>query len=463
MAMALNSSALSVAVPAMIQQSTLTMVNAQWVIAIYTLVLSTSLITSGRIADAVGLRKVYLCGLLTVIASSAMLGADCSVRVVLLLRALEGVGAAMISGTSLGLLATAYGPSEYVRSIGWQTGMTYSGLAAGPLLSTVLSAHFSWRAIFVVNVVICSAAFLLACKLLDRSSRDRVRWSELRLIPLFAPMLVLAPIIFILGGRGVRSASSQTSVLVLSGFGFLSAILLLSTKRWRTKLKRMWQTIGPFIGSEFLCYLTTFGTTFVLPVYLIRERHFGPLLAGSMLTCQQLARAGAAFLSIAVSCRFGSLNTRVLGALVIAGAVLSLAAFDQLSWLLIMFHVALIGVGTGLFVTANTAELMAAAQANRRGTITGIFATCRNVGMTVGVLVAGLAYSEVAGPHLPGSGFHAAMFVLGAFAVCNLIYVAKARRAASLSEAAKISCDRLIVPVNVSGSHTQLYSSGETI
>jgi len=83
--------------------------------------------------------------------------------------------------------------------------------------------------------------------------------------------------------------------------------------------------------------------------------------------------------------------------------------------------------------------------------------------MTVGVLVAGLAYSEVAGPHLPGSGFHAAMFVLGAFAVCNLIYVAKARRAASLSEAAKISCDRLIVPVNVSGSHTQLYSSGETI
>src|SRR4029079_13346052 len=122
MAMALHSSALSVAVPAMIQQSTLTMVNAQWVIAIYTLVLTTSLITSSRIACAVGLRKVYLCGLLTVIASSAMLGADCSVRVVLLLRALEGVGAAMISGTSLGLLATAYGPSEYVRSIGWQTG-----------------------------------------------------------------------------------------------------------------------------------------------------------------------------------------------------------------------------------------------------------------------------------------------------------------------------------------------------
>jgi hypothetical protein len=119
-------------------------------------------------------------------------------------------------------------------------------------------------------------------------------------------------------------------------------------------------------------------------------------------------------------------------------------------------------LGTGLFVTPNTAELMASAQANRRVTITRIVATCRNIGMTTGVMVAEFAYSQVARPQGQKTGFRAAMFVLGAFAVLNLIYIAKVRSEALFNEVAKMSCGPSIVPVKVSVSDTPLYSSGET-
>jgi len=463
MAMAIHSSAMNLTVPVMMRQSHLGLVDAQWVIAIYTLVLSSCLVTSGRIGDAVGLRRVYLCGLVTVIASSVLLAAN-SGGFLLLLRAVEGAGAAMISGTSLGLLATGCAPTEYVRSVGWQTGMTYGGLAAGPLLSGVLSARFHWRAIFVVNVVLCSAAFLLAHKLLDRVSPDRVRWSDVKLAPLLAPIAVIAPIIFILGRSQMQSAAAAWALLVGSVIAFIGAAVVLKATRWHAELKSAWSSTGTFIGSEFLCYLATFGTAFVAPVYLISARHFEPVMTGCILTCQHLARAAAAVLSIEATSRFGSQNARLMGAIMIAAAILTLAALAQPSGILIAFSLASIGFGTGLFVTANTANVMAAAPAGRRGTITGILATCRNLGMTVGVVFAGFAYSQLAGPAALESGFRRAMSGLGAFALWNLIYIAQTRDEAWVSYGvAKMSSGPAIVLLNVSRPNPGSHSSGETI
>jgi DHA2 family methylenomycin A resistance protein-like MFS transporter len=433
MAMAAHSSAMSATVPLMIKQSHLSIAAAQWVIAIYTLALTAFLITAGRVGDAVGLRTVYLGGLLTVIASSGLLVTAGSIVALLLLRAVEGIGAAMISGTSLALLANGCATTDYVRSVGWQTCMTYSGLAAGPLLSGVLVERFHWRAMFIVNIVICSLAYLVGRKLLHPRSGERVQWAEMKVKPLLAPIVVFAPTILILSGKPFAIAKSPVVVWLLMVVA--GAALLLGATKLQARLMSVWSGTGTFVGSELLCYLSTFGVAFVAPVYLIQARSFDPVLAGCILSCQHLARAAAAVLAIRATSRLGSSNTRLLGAVIIAVAMLTLSASSDAPGVIVAFELALIGVGTGLFVPANSAEVMAAAPVSHRGAMTGILATSRNLGMTLGVVFAGFVYSHLATTQGREDSFREAVLVLGIFAFLNVIGVARARTQTSFSRA----------------------------
>jgi len=151
---------------------------------------------------------------------------------------------------------------------------------------------------------------------------------------------------------------------------------------------------GPIIGaataSALLNYICVSAVSFLLPFYLIQHRGLSPGQAGLLLTAQALTMAIMAPLSGSLSDRIGSRLLATSGMLVLAAGLLWLGTVDATTHsVAIMARLVLIGLGTGLFVSPNNSALMGAAPRQRQGVAAAVLAGARNVGMVLGVALAG--------------------------------------------------------------------------
>lgn len=436
MALAMHSSAFTTIVPYIVAQSHLSISSVQWILVSYTLVLSCCLVTSGRIADAIGLRSVYRCGLLIMIFSSLVLLAAHSIASLLLLRGLEGLGAAMVSGTSLGLLKANSNATGQLQSIACQSIMTNAGLAAGPLLSLLLIPHVHWSAVFISNVAFCSLAFLLGSKLVNRSQGGASNFS-FSSSELVLPVLLIAPVAIALNTQNERGISW----IILAG-AVLTVLLFV------TLLPRKVATLRPLLGvyrgsrgfivTEFFAYVCASGTAFVAPLYLILVLRVGPLWAGCILSMQYIARGVAAIFAVPAASRLGSHNTRAWGTIIIALPLFVIAEVPHSTPTLVSMALTTIGAGTGLFATVNSAALMESVSGSRCGTATGILATARNLGMSFGVITAATLWRSKMLDGTGVNGMSTVALTLSFAAILNIATITRGFRCKARSTNSKL-------------------------
>jgi MFS family permease len=149
-------------------------------------------------------------------------------------------------------------------------------------------------------------------------------------------------------------------------------------------------------ASAVLNYVCLYGITFLMPFYLIQGRGLGPAQAGLILTAQPLVMAVAAPLAGTLSDRIGSRLLSTAGMMILGIGLLLLsrlgsdAPFGQVVGSLVV-----VGLGIGIFISPNTSALMGAAPRNRQGIAAGVLATARNVGMVLGVGLAGAIFTTV--------------------------------------------------------------------
>jgi MFS family permease len=143
-------------------------------------------------------------------------------------------------------------------------------------------------------------------------------------------------------------------------------------------------------ASALLNYICLYSVLFLMPFYLIQGRGHNPAQAGLLLTAQPVIMAIAAPISGSLSDRIGSrlLSTSGMGILAIGLFLLSRLTPDA-SNLAIIAGLAVTGLGTGIFISPNTSALMGSAPRQRQGIASGILASARNVGMVLGVGLAG--------------------------------------------------------------------------
>src|SRR5262245_4822662 len=146
--------------------------NLQWVISAYALFFGGFLLLGGRAADLLGRRRIFLVGIVLFTVASLMAGLAWSEASLIAARALQGLGAAIISPAALSILSTTFTEgSERNVALGVWGAVGGFGGAAGVLLGGVLTEPLSWEWIFFVNVPVGAVAFRLAPRLL-RESRD---------------------------------------------------------------------------------------------------------------------------------------------------------------------------------------------------------------------------------------------------------------------------------------------------
>jgi len=406
---AVDLSVANIVLPVVRRQFACSVATIEWAVTIYLLVVCGFLLSFGRLADLRGQKRLYMIGTVVFVLGSAACGAAWSAPALIAARAFQALGSSMIFACAPAILTGNFPSAQRGQALGLQAIMIYLGQMMGPALGGWLTDHFSWRAVFYINLPVGIMVLLLSTKFIPRDEPKR----QVEPFDFAGGGLFLAGFIVLMLGLnqgydwGWTSPSIQAllvgAVLLLAVFVFLEYRLahpLLDLNLFREPQFAM------SVASAVLNYISVYTITFLMPFYLIQGRGLLPGRAGLLITVQPAVMTISAPISGIVSDRLGTRWLSVAGMAILGTGLLMLSRL-QPGTPLAYVNVALgvCGLGTGMFITPNNSALMGAAPAHRQGIAAGVLGTARYVGMILGVGLAGAVFTTFLNRHTPTALF----------------------------------------------------------
>src|SRR5215467_8181494 len=281
----IDGTVVNVALPALQTNLNATAADVQWVIESYALLLSALLLIGGSLGDHFGRRRVFLIGVVIFAVASGLCGFAGNIHQLIVARALQGFGAALLVPGSLAIISNSFSEQERGRAIGVWSAFSAITTGIGPVLGGWLIEHVSWRAVFFINLPLAFFVILISLRhVSENSDREstRVDWLGAILAALGLGALVYGLIESSQVGFSDRSVimALATGAVVLILFLFVESrlshpMLPLTLFRSRT-----------FAGTNLLTfslYAALGGTLFFLPLNLIQVQHYPPTAAGAAL------------------------------------------------------------------------------------------------------------------------------------------------------------------------------------
>jgi EmrB/QacA subfamily drug resistance transporter len=158
----IDTTVVNVALPSIQNEFKASAIDVLWVVESYGLFLSALILVGGSLGDLFGRRRIFIIGVSIFAAASICCGLAMSVRLLILARAIQGIGAALLVPSSLALISASFEESKRGRAIGTWSGLTSITMAIGPVLGGWLIEHASWRWAFFINVPIAAAVLVIA-------------------------------------------------------------------------------------------------------------------------------------------------------------------------------------------------------------------------------------------------------------------------------------------------------------
>jgi len=387
----LDISVVNIALPTLSRTFGVPLTTIEWVVLSYVLTITGLLLTLGRIADQVGRRRGFGAGGARVNGAAARCAASPGARALIAARALQGLGAAMMTANSAAILISCFPEQERGRALGAFGATVGVGLALGPPLGGLL-IHWSWRWIFVINLPL---GLLAIAQLFARVPADPpavVRRGGLDLPGAAAWCGALALLMLALS-RGPESDWRSGAVwLMFAGSAALLAAFAAAERRSPEPLLPLDDLRGP-LGPALLLTMLGQGLSiavgFHMPLYLEEVQGYDAARSGRWLAIMPLAALVAAPLAGRWADQWGSRRLTSLGLLIAAAG---LAVLTRLSVAPAPFLIAggmlLIGVGLGLFTVPNASAVMSTVPRERLGLAAGLQATMRNLGISGGAAAA---------------------------------------------------------------------------
>ncbi len=401
----LDVSVVNVALPSMRADLALSAPGLQWVVNAYTIAFAGFMLLGGRAGDLYGRKRMFLIGLALFTIASLAGGLAQAEWQLLVARAVQGLGAAVLAPSTLTILTSAVPEgAARARAIATWTAVGGGGGAAGGLVGGALVDGLSWRWVLLINVPIGAVVLAGALRWLVES-----RAGERRRLDLPGALLVTAGLAILAYGIVQTEAegwASAATLMPLAGGAALIGLFLLVEARTKAplmplKLFRL-RSVSSANGAMFLCGSAMFCMWFFMTLYAQNVLGYSPLDAGLALVPSSLA----VVLGSKVAPRFmpvvGARNLAVIGTLVAAAGFgwQSTMSADGSYLTAIMFPGILMMLGAGLATTPLAALATSGADPEDAGLVSGLVNTSRTMGGSLGLSV----MSTIAAARTGGGG-----------------------------------------------------------
>ena len=391
--------------------------NLQWVVTAYVICSGGLLLVGGRAADVLGRRRTFLAGLLLFTAASLADGLAPSSGALVAFRAVQGIGASLLTPSALAIVTTTYTGAQRATALSIWGGIASAGIAIGALAGGMLTTWLSWRWIFLVNVPVGLAAAALTPRLVAAApgaASDR----SLDLPGALSAVGGLAALVFAFSRAGEQGWGSTSTVVGLAtGAALLGAFVLLERSVARPLVApAVWRVRSLTSGMAMMLGVTGIlaGAFFLTSVYLQRVLGWSALDSGLAFLPFVVATGAGIHGAGQVMRRAGTRASIVSGlVLVTGGAALLALAPDRASYAIdLLPGLFAIGVGVGFVFPAVSIGAMSEVAAESAGVGSAMLNAAHEIGAAVGVAI----LSAIASGTSPAAGFGAAFAVAAAVA-----------------------------------------------
>jgi EmrB/QacA subfamily drug resistance transporter len=366
--------------------------NLQWVLTAYAITFGGFLLLGGRAADLLGRRRVFLVGVAVFTVASLFCGLAWSESVLIVSRAVQGLGAAIISPAALSIITTTFVEgAERNKALGVWGAIGGAGAAVGVLAGGVLTKFLGWEWIFFVNVPVGALAFVLAPRLVRESRSDRdVTQDVAGAVTITAGLALLVYAVSKAPDHGWASGWTLSRLAIAA---VLLAAFVVIESRARDPLMplRIFRvsTVAGANVSSLLLGAVTFANFFLLTLYVQQVLGWSALKAGVTF----VATAGTAILwaglAQALVTRVGVKSVMIAGFIAMTGGLIWYTQIPVHAsyWSDLLPGYLLVGFALPFTFIPVSIAALAGVEAHEAGLASGLFNTAQQIGGAIGVAV----------------------------------------------------------------------------
>ena len=356
------------------------------------------LLPMGRFADINGRRRVFIGGSSLICVATMVIGMVSSIELFILMRFIQGIGAAMIFSTSLAILTSIYPAQRRGRAIGIVAAMVYLGMAAGPSLSGIIVSHLGWRWVFVLLSIVMLATLILSVLRLTGEWRsaegEPFDWGG-------AMIYMGALFLIICGAVGI---TRNLTMKIAAAAGLVGMVLffmhqrrtrypIIDTKLLTGNLAFTFANLATFIN-----YSAMFSFMFLFSLYLQYVKGYSAQQAGMLLIVQPLVQAGLAPLVGRLADSYSPSRLATLGMIFCTVGLFIASRIEADSSLALIITVTVVlGVSLGIFATPNMTSIMSLVEPRQLGTASSMIATMRTTGVLASTAIIALIFYSYLG------------------------------------------------------------------
>lgn len=422
----IDATVVGIALPAIGRDFDTGMATLQWVVTAYSLTLSGLLLVAGALGDRYGRRRVFLVGVVWFALASLLCGIAPNAGTLVAARALQGVGAALLTPGSLAILQASFRPDDRGKAIGAWSGISGVASAIGPFLGGWLIQAASWRLIFVINLPVAAAVVAISVRRVPESADPGSTGGIDAPGGILATTGLIGVVYGLIEGPSAGFAAPQVVVALAAGLALLVAFVL---REWRTAHPML--PLGLFRSRQFsatnavtfVIYGALGGALFLLPIQLQQVAGYTAVEAGLSLLPVTLIMLVLSTRSGALAGRIGPrLQMSVGPVLVGAGmALLSRVGSDGTYLTRVLPALVVLGLGLATTVAPLTTTVLAALPERHSGIASAVNNDVARAAGLVAVAVlpaaAGITGTAYLHPDAFATGFQRAVLICAALCV----------------------------------------------
>jgi EmrB/QacA subfamily drug resistance transporter len=433
----LDVSIVNVALPSIQRELHFSQSDLQWVLSAYALTFGGFLLLGGRAADLLGRRRVFMIGVALFTLASLACGLSNSEGQLIAARAVQGLGAAILSPSALSIISTTFQEgSERNKALGVWGAMGGSGAAVGVLAGGVLTKWLGWEWIFFVNVPVGAFVLVMTRSVVRESHAE----AEHRRYDAAGAVLITSALVLLVyaltRADDVGWASAQT-ILVFAASAVLHAAFVVVELRSKAPLVPLgiFVRLRTLTGANVVGFLLgglTFAMFFMLSLYMQQVLGLSALQAGAGYLAVALTAIVSSGAAQALVTRIGVKPAMAfgIGLLALGNVWFTQVSADGSYWIDLLPGFFAIGVGLGFAFVPNSIAALAGVAPHEAGLASGLINTSQQIGGALGVAVFStvsttrtehlLETGEDRGSALT-SGFSLAFWVAVGFAVAGVL------------------------------------------